>query len=69
MKVAIGNDHAAVALKNEIMEYVQSLGHEVVNFGSDGKKPIYKVETGGTLPIYCTQNHPFYVRQKNKIWY
>ena len=37
MKVAIGNDHAAVALKNEIMEYVQSLGHEVFNFGTDHK--------------------------------
>ena len=36
MKVAIGNDHAATDLKMEIMEYVKSLGHEVVNFGTDG---------------------------------
>lgn len=35
MKIAIGNDHAAVAMKNEIMNYVQELGHEVVNFGTD----------------------------------
>lgn len=35
MKIAIGNDHAAVELKNEIMEYVKSLGHEVKNFGTD----------------------------------
>lgn len=35
MKIAIGNDHAAVNLKKEIMEYVQSLGHEVTNFGTD----------------------------------
>lgn len=35
MKIAIGNDHAAVELKNEIMEYVKSLGHEVTNFGTD----------------------------------
>ena len=35
MKIAIGNDHAAVALKNEIMEYVRELGHEVDNFGTD----------------------------------
>ena len=41
---------------------------DVTNFGSDGKKPIYKVETGGTLPIYCTDNHPFYIRHKTKIW-
>jgi len=35
MKIAIGNDHAATALKFEIMEYVKSLGHEVINFGTD----------------------------------
>lgn len=29
MKIAIGNDHAAVELKKTIMEYVESLGHEV----------------------------------------
>ena len=36
MKIAIGNDHAATALKIEIMEYVKGLGHEVINFGTDG---------------------------------
>jgi len=35
MKIAIGNDHAATALKFEIMEYVKGLGHEVINFGTD----------------------------------
>ena len=35
MRIAIGNDHAATALKFEIMEYVKGLGHEVVNFGTD----------------------------------
>ena len=29
MKIAIGNDHAAVELKKTIMEYVESMGHEV----------------------------------------
>ena len=46
MKIAIGNDHAAVALKNEIMEYVQSLGHEVVNFGSDTNESCHYPEYG-----------------------
>ena len=36
MKIAIGNDHAATDLKMEVMEYVKSLGHEVINFGTDG---------------------------------
>ena len=35
MKIAIGNDHAATELKFTIMEYVKSLGHEVINFGTD----------------------------------
>lgn len=35
MKIAIGNDHAAVELKNHILAYLQQKGHEVVNFGTD----------------------------------
>ena len=46
MKIASGNDHAAVALKNEIMEYVQSLGHEVVNFGTDTNESCHYPEYG-----------------------
>lgn len=33
MKIAIGNDHAAVELKNDIMEYLKELGHEVTDYG------------------------------------
>ena len=35
MKLAIGNDHAAVEMKNEIMDYLRSKGVEVVNVGTD----------------------------------
>lgn len=35
MKIAIGNDHAAVEMKNEIKGYLESKGHEVINFGTD----------------------------------
>ena len=35
MKIAIGNDHAALELKNHIVEYLRKEGHEVVNFGTD----------------------------------
>ena len=35
MKIAIGNDHAAVEKKNEIMKYLEEKGYEVVNFGTD----------------------------------
>lgn len=44
MKIAIGNDHAAVALKWEILEYVESLGHQAVNYGTDtGERCDYPV--------------------------
>ncbi len=36
MKIAIGNDHAATDMKFEIMNYLISKGHEVVNVGTDG---------------------------------
>lgn len=35
MKIAIGNDHAAVGMKKHIKEYLEAKGHEVVNFGTD----------------------------------
>lgn len=35
MKIAIGNDHVAVEMKNEIMAYLESKGVEVVNVGTD----------------------------------
>ena len=33
MKIAIGNDHAAVALKRHIVKYLEDQGHEVVDLG------------------------------------
>jgi ribose 5-phosphate isomerase B len=35
MKIAIGNDHAAVAMKQEISAYLESKGYEMVNVGTD----------------------------------
>ncbi len=35
MKLAIGNDHAAVEMKKEIMAYLEGKGIEVVNVGTD----------------------------------
>ena len=34
-KLAIGNDHVAVDMKNEIMAYLQEKGYEVINVGTD----------------------------------
>ena len=46
MRIAIGIDHAAVELKQEIKEYVESLGHEVVNFGTDSNESCNYPEFG-----------------------
>lgn len=35
MKLAIGNDHAALEMKNEIVKHLKSCGVEVINVGTD----------------------------------
>lgn len=34
MKIGIGNDHSALELKAEIIEFLQEKGHEVVDYGT-----------------------------------
>lgn len=45
MKIAIGNDHTAVELKNHIKEFLESKGYDVTDFGTSSKErtdyPIY----------------------------
>ncbi len=44
MKIAIGNDHVAVEMKNLVKEHLESKGYEVVNFGTDsGERANYPV--------------------------
>lgn len=35
MKIGIANDHAAVDMKKQIVEYLVEKGYEVVNYGTD----------------------------------
>ncbi len=35
MTIIVGNDHAAVNMKEEIVTYLKELGHQVVNYGVD----------------------------------
>lgn len=35
MKIGISNDHAAVELKNDIVEHLKEKGYEIVNYGTD----------------------------------
>lgn len=45
MKLAIGNDHVAIEMKEEITRYLEEQGHEIVNVGTDSPErtdyPIY----------------------------
>lgn len=45
MKIAVGNDHVAVEMKREITDYLISIGHEVINVGTDSSErcdyPVY----------------------------
>ena len=40
MKIAIGSDHAGFAFKQEIIKFLQSLGHEVRDFGTHSPEPV-----------------------------
>ena len=40
MKIALGSDHAGYRYKEKIKEFLPSLGHEVVDFGTDSTEPV-----------------------------
>ncbi|BDF35413.1 MULTISPECIES: ribose 5-phosphate isomerase B [Extibacter] len=46
MKIGIGNDHAAVDMKKEVVEFLEEKGYEVVNFGTDTKESCHYPEYG-----------------------
>ena len=35
MKIGIANDHTALEMKKDIIAYLESKGHEIVNYGTD----------------------------------
>ena len=39
MKIALANDHAGLALKDEIATWLKSQGHEVIDFGTNSSDP------------------------------
>ena len=45
MRIAIGCDHVAIGFKNEIIQYLEANGHQIVNVGTDNQErtdyPIY----------------------------
>lgn len=45
MKIGIGNDHSSVDMKKEIKAFVEAMGHEVVDYGTNSTEscdyPVY----------------------------
>jgi ribose 5-phosphate isomerase B len=40
LRVAIGSDHAGFTYKQQLLELLKSLGHEVKDFGTDSQEPV-----------------------------
>ena len=46
MRIALGSDHAGFLLKDHVKGFVQTLGHEVVDLGTDSAEPV-------DYPVFC----------------
>ncbi len=55
MKIAIGNDHAAVEMKNLMMEYIAELGHTIDNYGTDTQDSCNYPEYGEAVACAVAQ--------------
>ncbi|CDR04619.1 RpiB/LacA/LacB family sugar-phosphate isomerase [Streptomyces iranensis] len=40
MRIALGNDHAGLALKDHVRKVLEELGHEVTDFGTHDDQPV-----------------------------
>lgn len=49
MKIAMGNDHAAVTLKQEIKKYLEEKGHEVTDLGVNTEESCHYPEYGAAV--------------------
>ena len=50
MRIAIGNDHVAVDMKNHIKKHLEEKGFEVINFGTDSTERCELVSCGIGVP-------------------
>ena len=46
MRIAIGSDHAGYALKQHLIEFLESQGHQVNDHGTDSEEPV-------DYPAFC----------------
>lgn len=57
MRIAVGNDHSAVNLKWEIKKYLETLGHEVDNYGTDSEESCDYPEYGEKVANAVAEGH------------
>jgi ribose 5-phosphate isomerase B len=59
MKVALASDHAGFELKNQLVKFVESLGHQAVDCGPDSAEPVdypdYAVRLGDAVTAGSAQ--------------
>ncbi len=55
MQIAIGGDHAAVALKPKLISFLEERGHEVLNFGTDTADSVDYPDFGHPVAEAITQ--------------
>ena len=46
MRIAFGSDHAGFLLKEHLMAFVRTLGHDTIDCGTDSEEPV-------DYPLYC----------------
>ena len=56
MKIAVGNDHAAVAMKMYVKDYLTGLGHEIINVGTDTEEDCNYAVYGEKVADLVAQN-------------
>jgi ribose 5-phosphate isomerase B len=49
LRIAIASDHAAVALKNELRDWLADEGHDVLDLGTDGSASVDYPDFGAAL--------------------
>lgn len=57
MNIAIGSDHAGFERKQEILEHLLSLGHEVQDLGTYSKDSMDYPDIAVEVALKVTQNH------------
>ncbi|WP_339029888.1 ribose 5-phosphate isomerase B [Spiroplasma endosymbiont of Cantharis nigra] len=59
MKIYIGNDHAGIEMKNQIVEFLKTKGHEVINIGTDNSHSVDYPDFGKEVAKKVVENNTY----------